>query len=321
MTNLPPANAVSSVAVRLPQRSGALPRFFRQHSTPILLILPFLVLFAMFTLWPVIRSLYLSFTDYGSNGFDTTHMVGIENYKALLGDPRFVKALGNTAVYMVGTSLIGTVLGLLLAIVFGGQRLSDQILRACFFLPSVAGGVGLIAVFKWLFNSEDFGFANTIRRVLGMDPVRFLGAPKYAIPVLIVLAVWGLMGYNMIIFVAGLRAIPGDVYEAAAIDGATPLQRFFRITVPLLRPTILFVLVTSMIGAFQEFFSFYFLFSDTSNVGGILDSGLSIVVYLYDLGFRHTEMGMASALAWILFLMLVALTAINLKIGRINDID
>ncbi len=319
MTNHVPASLQGAAPTTPYRRAHPVRRFLTQHAPALGLTLPFLILFALFTIWPVLRSLYLSFTDY--DAISTPSLIGTANYRTLLADPRFVKALTNTATYMLGTSLLSTALGLLLALVFGGQRLSDQIMRACFFLPSVAGGVGLISVFKWLFSSEDFGLINTLRQWLSLDPVRFLGSPAYAVPILIALGVWGLMGYNMILFVAGLRSIPGDIYEAAAIDGANPRQRFWRITLPLLRPTLLFVLVTSMIGAFQEFFSFYFLFSDTSNVGGILDSGLSLVVYLYDLGFRHLQMGMASALAWILFLMLFALTLLNLKLGRINDID
>ncbi|NTY02460.1 carbohydrate ABC transporter permease [Deinococcus sp. JMULE3] len=319
MTNHAPARVQNAAPPAPYRRAHPARRFLTQHAPALGLTLPFLILFALFGIWPVLRSLYLSFTDY--DAISTPTLIGTANYRTLLADPRFVKALTNTATYMVGTSLLSTTLGLLLALVFGGQRLSDQIMRACFFLPSVAGGVGLISVFKWLFSSEDFGLINTLRQWLSLDPVRFLGSPMYAVPILIALGVWGLMGYNMILFVAGLRSIPGDIYEAAAIDGANPTQRFWRITLPLLRPTLLFVLVTSMIGAFQEFFSFYFLFSDTSNVGGILDSGLSLVVYLYDLGFRHLQMGMASALAWILFLMLFALTLLNLKLGRINDID
>lgn len=319
MTKLPTAQAVQAAHPTAPHRAVGVRHFLRKHGTALTLIVPFLILFVVFTIWPVLRSLYLSFTDY--DAISEPRLVGFRNYQELLQDPRFRKALMNTAVYMVGTSLLSTALGLALAIVFGGQRLFDQIMRACFFLPSVAGGVGLISVFKWLFSSEEFGLINSIRGWVNLDPVRFLGTPIYAVPVLIVLAVWGLMGYNMIMFVAGLRSIPHDIYEAAAIDGATPAQRFWKITLPLLRPVLLFVLVTSMIGAFQEFFSFYFLFSDTSNVGGILDSGLSLVVYLYDLGFRHLQMGMASALAWILFIMLFLLTALNLKLGRINDID
>jgi len=319
MTNHLPASLQSAAPPTPYRRAHPVRRFLVQHSAALILVTPFLLLFLLFTIWPVLRSLYLSFTDY--DAISSPSLTGLDNYRTLLADPRFLKALSNTATYMLGTALLSTALGLMLALVFGGQRLSDQVMRACFFLPSVAGGVGLISVFKWLFSSEDFGLINTMRQWLHLDPVRFLGSPAYAVPVLIVLAVWGLMGYNMIMFVAGLRSIPGDIYEAAAIDGATPAQRFWQITLPLLRPTLLFVLVTSMIGAFQEFFSFYFLFSDTSNVGGILDSGLSLVVYLYDLGFRHLQMGMASALAWILFIMLFLLTALNLKLGRINDVD
>ena len=294
-------------------------RFGRRHTTPILIILPFLLLFTLFGVWPVLRSLYLSFTDY--NAIADPNFIGLKNYQDLLRDPRFFKALFNTTLYMVAVSLLGTGLGLALALVFGSQRTSDMAFRAAFFLPSVAGGVGLISVWKWIASSEDYGLFNSVRILLGLEPIRFLGTPDWALPVLIMMAVWGIMGYNMIIFVAGLRSVPGELYEAAAIDGAGPVPRFFRITLPLLRPTILYVLITGMIGSFQVFYEPYIMFSDVHNVGGILDSSLMLVVYLYEKGFHRFELGLASAIAWILFLILFLLTLINLRLGRSNDAD
>lgn len=309
-----PANSRASQGLLAASR-----KFFQKHGVAVALVLPFLILFLTFIILPVIRSLYFSFTDY--NGIRVPNWIGLENYFSLFKEPRFYKALSNTAIYMGFVSIIGTSMGLLLALVFGSQSALDQFFRAAFFLPSVAGGVGLISVFKWIFSSEDYGLVNTIRQWLGLETVRFLGDPNYAIPVLITMAIWGVMGYNMIIFVAGLRSISNELYEAAAIDGANPSQRFFKITLPLLRPTILYVLVTGMIGSFQVFYEPYVLFAQTSGVGGILDSSLTLVVFLYERGFHRFEMGLASAIAWVLFLMLFVLTAINLRLGRANDID
>lgn len=306
----------------LSQRSGfaaSVQRFFRKHSTSILIILPFLILFAVFAVWPVLYSLYLSFTDY--DAVDKPNFVGFKNYLELFNQPRFYKALLNTTTYMVFVAAIGTIMGLLLAMVFGGQRTVDQLFRAAFFLPSVAGGVGLISVFKWIFSSEEYGLVNSARHLVGLEAIRFLGNPNYFIPILITMAVWGVMGYNMIIFVAGLRSIPTELYEAAAIDGATPVQRFLRITIPMLRPTILYVLISSMIGAFQVFYEPYVLFGTVTDVGGILDASLMLVVYLYERGFHRFEMGYASAIAWVLFIILFALTMINMRIGRSNEVD
>lgn len=127
------------------------------------------------------------------------------------------------------------------------------------------------------------------------------------------------MGYNMILFLAGLQNIGQDIYEAASIDGANTRQKFFSITLPLLRPTLLFVVVTGTIGAFQVFESIYVLFTDAEGVGGLLDSGLSSVVYLYDQGFRQFNLGYASAVAWILFFIIFTLTLINLRAGRTRE--
>ncbi|WP_293914347.1 sugar ABC transporter permease [Deinococcus sp.] len=305
-------------AARPQPRRGV--RFFMQkYGPPMGLVLPFVVLFVLFVLWPVLRSLYLSFTDY--TGIKAPNLVGATNYVNMLHDPRFYKALRNSLTYMFFTSLISTSVGLLLALSFGGQKLAHQLMRAAFFLPLVAGGVGIIGVWKWIASSEEFGLFNTVRKMFGAESIRFFGDPHYALPLLIVIGVWSVLGYNMVIFVAGLRSIAPEIYEAAAIDGAGPSARFWKITLPLLRPTILYVLVTGMIGTFQEFFTPYVLFSDTNNVGGILDSGLTLTVYLYDVGFRHFEMGAASAIAWLLFTVIFILTLINLRIGRINDLD
>lgn len=291
----------------------------QRHAVPLLLIAPFLLLFALFVVWPVLRSLYLGFTDY--NAVESPNWIGIRNYQEIFKDPRFYKALGNTTIYMFFASLLGTVFGLALALVFGSQKATDQFFRSAFFLPAVAGGVGLVSVFKWIFNSEDYGLVNTLRALIGLEALAFMGRPQYAIPILITMAVWGIMGYNMIIFVAGLRSISSEIYEAAAIDGANPIQRFFRITLPLLRPVILYVLVTGMIGSFQVFYEPYVLFGSTLQVGGILDSSLTLVLYLYEKGFHTLEMGYASAVAWVLFLILFILTVINLRLGRSNESD
>lgn len=300
-------------------RSTPLSRFvlrMKRHIGDIGLISPFLVLFTVFIVWPVFKSAYLSFTDY--HAAEDPVWVGLANYKEIFQDERFYRALWNTTSYMAMVAILSTVLGLILSIAFGTQRRSHQIIRIAFFLPSVAGGVGVISVWKWLANSEPYGLFNSIRAWFGLDPIRFLGDPSWAIPLLTMMAVWAVMGYNLVIFVAGIRGISADVYEAAALDGATPVQRFFHITLPLLRPTIMYVLITGMIGAFQMFYEAYIMFGSVDNVGGTLDSALTLVVYLYDHGFHQLNFGYASAVAWILTTILFVLVAINMRVTRMS---
>ena len=289
----------------------------QKHGTNVLLISPFLVLFAIFVVWPVFRSAYLSFTDYHAT--NDPAWIGFDNYVELFADERFYRALSNTFTYMALVSSLAVVLGLLLAIAYGTQKRSHQWIRIAFFLPSVAGGVGVISVWKWLANSEPYGLFNTIRSWFGLDPVRFLGDPAWAVPLLVMLAVWTVMGYNLVIFVAGMRSISADIYEAAALDGATPAQRFFYITLPLLRPTILYVLITGMIASFQVFYEPYILFGTVDSIGGPLDSALMLVTYLFDHGFRQLDLGYASAVAWVLTTILFGLTVINMRLGRANE--
>ncbi len=292
-------------------------RVRRSFTIPLLMLLPFMVLFAAFVLYPVINSLYLSFTNY--NAISAPKLIGIANYTDLLQDPRFYKALGNTALFVVSVVVLNTVLGLTLAVVFGGESLWDQVMRAVFFLPSVAGGIAILAVWKWILNSEGYGILNAARGLFGLAPITWLGTPSLAIAMLVMVAVWGGMGGTMILFVAGLRAIPSELYEAAAIDGATPSQRFWKITLPLLRPTMLYIIITGTIGAFQVFNEPYLLFGGVSSVGGLLDSALTLVTYLYDRGFGRFQLGYASAVAWVLFIIVFALTLINLRVGEPED--
>ncbi|OLV18497.1 binding-protein-dependent transport systems inner membrane component [Deinococcus marmoris] len=280
---------------------------------PMLMLAPFMVLFAAFVLYPVVKSLYLSFTDF--NAISPPKLNGISNYTELFSDPRFYKALGNTTIFVVAVVALNTAMGLLLAVAFGGQRAWDQFMRAVFFLPSVAGGIAILAVWKWILNSEGYGVLNAARHSFGLEPISWLGTPNLTLPVLIAVAVWGGMGGTMILFVAGLRSIPNDLYEAAAIDGATASTRFWKITLPLLRPTLLYVTITGTIGAFQVFNEPYVMFGTVSGPGGLLDSALTLVSYLYDRGFSHFQLGYASAVAWVLFIIVFILTLINLRIG------
>ncbi|MBN2305231.1 MAG: sugar ABC transporter permease [Anaerolineae bacterium] len=245
--------------------------------------------------------------------FGKTYIIGAR-------DARFWHALQNTTTYVIAVVILNVIFGMGLALALQKQTFFNMTLRTIFFLPSVTSTVAVTVVWSWIFRGQDYGLINAVRNALGADStIIFLRNVDWTLPVLIMLAVWGGMGYNMILFLAGLQNISQDIYEAASIDGANTRQKFRFITLPLLRPTLLFVTVTGTIGAFQVFESIYVLFTDAEGVGGILDSGLSSVVYLYDQGFRQFNLGYASAIAWILFFIIFVLTLINLRAGRTRE--
>lgn len=283
-----------------------------------LLVAPFVLLFAVFSLWPVLRSAWLSFTEYHAT--TAPRWVGLKNYADLFADERFWRALANTSLYMALVSVLAVVLGLVLAVNFGSQSRAHQLARIAFFLPSVAGGVGAISAWKWLANSEPYGLINSIRGWFHLEPVRFLGDAAWTMPVLVAVGVWSVLGYNLVIFVAGMRSIPDDVYEAATLDGATRWQRLWHITLPMLRPTLVYVGITGMIASFQVFYEPYLMFGSTDSIGGPLDSALMLVTYIFDYGFHQLDLGYASAAAWVLTTLLFGLTWLNLKLSRATEV-
>lgn len=288
---------------------------WRRHGRDMLLVAPFFALFGLFGVWPVLRSAWLSLTDYHAT--EAPNFIGLRNYAELAADERFWTALANTAAYMASVSAIAVGLGLLLALAFGSNSRLHQWVRVAFFLPAVAGGVGAISAWKWLASSEAYGLFNSLRAAVGLAPARFLGDPAWTLPVLVGVGVWSVLGYNLVIFVAGLRAIPEELYQAARLDGASRWQQLLHITLPNLRPTLVYVTVTGMIASFQVFYEPYLLYGAVDTLGGPLDSALMLVTYLFDRGFRHLDLGLASAAAWVLTTLLFGLTWLNLRlIGR-----
>ena len=169
-------------------------------------------------------------------------------------------------------------------------------------------------VWGWVFRGDGVGLLNAIIRKFGINPVEWLATPSMAIPILIFMSIWGGAGFGMILFLAGLNSIPAMYYEAAVIDGAGPRQRFRYITLPLLRPVMVYVLITGIIGAFQIFEGVYLLFpTSVGSIGGLKDMALMLVPYLYDMGFNRFRMGYASAIAWILFFIIFVISYINIK--------
>lgn len=280
-----------------------------------LMLLPFAVLFAGFLIWPLLNALYFAFTDF--NGVKPPSWVGLENFQRLwFEDTRFRKALLNSVVYVAFAVTLSTAASLALALAFHGTSWRDRVMRTIFFLPSVTSTIAIMLIWRWIFSGERFGLANTVLSWFGADPVSWLSTPRWTIPLLVLMAVWGGCGYGMVIFVAGLNAIPDELYEAARLDGANDWQQLRFITVPQLRPVTTYVVITGLIGAFQVFEVVYIVFRAVSSVGGVQDSALMLVPYLYDQGFARFQLGYASAIAWSLFLIIFVVSMIQLRVSR-----
>ena len=268
---------------------------------------PALAVIALFFVGPVVAALALSLTDfdiYALADLDNLRFVGLRNYGDLLGDPLFWTALGNTTYFVV----VGVPLSI--AVSLGAALLLDARLgrfrgffRTAYFAPVVTTVVAVAVIWRYLFHTR-YGLVNWALGGLGIDPVDWLGDPAWAMPTIIAFAVWKNFGYNMIILLAGLQAIPQDLYEAAKIDGASPWQRFAHVTLPGLGPVLLVVAIITVSGYFQLFAEPYVM-----TQGGPLQSTVSVLYLMYEQGFRWWNLGVASAVAFLLFLLITAVTS------------
>ncbi len=281
-----------------------------------LFIAPALILFAIFTFIPLFASLFLSFTDY--NVIHAPRWVGLENFRALvLDDARFWKAFRNTVLYVIGVVPSGISIALVMAAGLEELTRGKQFFKVLYFIPTVTSVVAIAAVWKWLFAGEKFGLINYALITLGLQPVDWLLSPTWIMPAIMIMSIWAGLGYNLVFFSAGISTIPTTLYEAAKVDGANWWQRFWHVTVPMLRPTLVFVVIMAVINSFQVFDQVYILTGGTGEgIGGVLDSGLTLVAYLYDQGFTKFHMGYASAIAYLIFGCVFGLTLINVRMLR-----
>ena len=288
-------------------------RKFDRHPIAYLFIAPAVILFAVFVVVPIFVSLFWSFTRY-----DVLHAptwVGVENYRRLLfEDARFWKALLNTVLYVIGVVPTGISISLLLAVGLEELKRGRQAFKVLYFIPTVTSVVAISVVWKWLFAGEKFGLINYALLQVGIRPVDWLLSPVWALPAIIIMSIWAGLGYNLVLFSAGLATIPQTLYEAACVDGAGWWGRFWHITLPMLKPTLIFVVAMSVIGSFQVFDQVYIMTGGTGEgVGGVLDSALTLVAYMYDQGFQNFNMGYASAIAYLIFGCVFALTLFNIN--------
>jgi len=275
-------------------------------------VAPAILLFLIFVVGPLIASFYWSFTEF--NGLQSAKWVGVENYKNIFfHDPRFWKSVRNTVFYTIGVIPPGVILSLLLAIGVDQQIRFKNFFRVIYFIPTVTSVIALSVIWKWLFAGEKYGLINYVLILIGLKPIDWLMSPFWTLPAIMIMSIWAGVGYNMILFLAGLQTIPTTVYEAAEIDGANMWDKFWHITLPLLKPTMVFVVIMGFIASFQVFERIYVMTESEFGIGGVLDSALTVVAYLYDMGFRKFQMGYASALGYIVFIVIFLITIINMK--------
>ncbi|MFD0710786.1 carbohydrate ABC transporter permease [Paenibacillus sp. GCM10027626] len=272
-----------------------------------LFISPVVLGILLFTAWPVLQSFYNSFTKF--NVLSPAVWVGLDNYRDMLGDEDFWHSLSITAIYTVFSVPLGLIGGFLLALLLKREVKGVGLFRTVFYLPVVVPVVAAGILWKQLF-SPTFGFANELLQWIGLEPYSWFSRPESVMPSLIIMGLWQ-CGGAMIIWLAGFNGVPAHLYEAAIVDGASPFRRFWQITIPMVTPVIFFNLVMGLIGALQVFGQVM-----VTTAGGPLNASNFFMLLIYNKAFASLQMGYASALAWILFAIILVLTVLVFKTSK-----
>lgn len=279
------------------------------------LLSPWLITFVVFWLYPLGYALVLSFSEYRTLSNELT-FIGVENYAALVSDPSFWRALWNTIVFTIGTVPVTTACALLLAVAMQrrGPRIG-AVLRASYFLPSVTSLVVIALIFTNLYARD--GYVNAIAAMMGLPHPEngWLLTEATALPAIMAMDVWMSTGYYMVLFLAGMEAISKDMYEAAELAGASGWQQFWKITLPMVRPTLLFVVVINSIKSFQVFVEIYVM-----TKGGPLGATSTLVYEVYHRAFEQSnQMGYASALAYVIFVILIVVSFLQMRLLKVRS--
>ncbi|PHS35038.1 MAG: ABC transporter permease [Alkaliphilus sp.] len=277
-----------------------------------LYLLPALTIISTFSFYPVVRSLLMSFhTDY--NFFTgEVYSYGIDNFIYIFNDPDFWLAMRNTFLFVVGVVPAAIVISLGISVLLNSKIKFRGLFRTIYFIPFVTSVVAISIVWSWIYHSE-YGILNYFLGWFGIDPIAWLIDPAWSMPAIIIMSIWRSLGYNIIIFLAGLQNIDKKYYLAAQIDGASKWQQFRNITLPLLSPSIFFISIVSLIGGFKVFDEVFALFDGRP---GPVSSALTIVYYIYEKFYMEWEFGIASAAAYALFVITLAFTLIQMYIGK-----
>jgi lactose/L-arabinose transport system permease protein len=296
-----------SPAIEATKPRFAMPRLSKK-AAPYVFIAPAVILFLVFMVYPIVYSFLLSFQKQNDDG--DLVWVGLANYQRLLGDSKFFQALGNTVLILIVQVPIQLSLAMFLAVLLNSKYLWFRgLFRSIYFLPAITALSAVSIVFLILFQ-ENNGFVNYILSIIGIKPIPWFRDPFWNQVLLILAITWRWTGYNMVIYLSGLQSIPGDLYEAAAVDGATRTGQFFRITLPLMRPVILFTTIFSTIGTLQIFDESYLL-----TRGGPGDSTMTVGFLLYRTAFQQANFTYASTIAYGLLILIVILSLLQFRFG------
>jgi len=278
----------------------------REALWALLFLSPFFLGLIFFIAGPVIAAFILSLTRWDLMG--APEWIGIQNYTTLVHDPTFWQALGNT-IYYTGVSVpVGLALGLGLAVLMNRKLAGVHAFRVIYFAPVTVSIVAVSLLWAWLYTPS-FGFLNYVLAALHLPTSRWLVDPRMAMPSIILVGLWRGLGFNIIVFLAGLQAIPRDLYEAGEIDGADELRQFRHITIPMLSPTMFFAIVMAVISSFQIFEQTYIM-----TQGGPGNSTLTFIYYIFLTGFTYLRMGYASALSFVFLALILAVTVVQVRL-------
>lgn len=278
----------------------------RSRWSTFILLSPWIVTFIAFSLYPVGYSLYLSFTKYDPLAGLAPKFIGLSNYFEIVNDPKFWQAVKNTVIFVVGTIPVTTAIALVLAVFLNQKIKFRSFFRASYFVPVMTAVVVISTIFTYIYSP--YGLLNSLLGLFGIAGKNWLLSTRFALPAIMAMMVWASFGYYTVLFLAGLQNIPEEIYESAAIDGANSIQTFFRVTLPLLRPMLIFALVINTIRSFQIFSQIFVM-----TQGGPLGSTRTIVYYLYNMGFQKFRMGYASGIAYLLFVLILVFSIIQMK--------
>lgn len=284
------------------------PRSIEQAAGYLFILPNFLGVF-LFVVFPLAFSFVMVFLDWDYlRGFSGVEWVGLAHFKNLMTDPYFLRALTNNFIFTAGTVPAAMALGLMTAVVLNKYVYLKNLLRVLFFLPYVSSIVAISVVWSVMYNASE-GPINATLRALGMtNPPGWLASPDWALPAIMIMVVWIYSGYTMVLYMAGLQGIPKDLYEAADMDGASALRRFFRITLPMLKPTSFLIAITLIISTFQVFAAVAIM-----TKGGPLNSTMVLAYHIYIQAFQYYKMGYAAAISWVLFVIIFIVTLIQWK--------
>lgn len=283
-----------------------------KHRVPYLFIAPFFIIYGVFMVFPVFYSLFLSFNKWNGLPGNPILPVGFRNYLELFGDPIFLTSITNMLIYAPSVIILGAVLSLIIALALNTDIRFKAFFRMAFFLPVITSAVVVALTWGQIFNSEPrIGLLNGLLMIFHLPPIGWLTTAGIALFSIVVMVIWSSAGYNAVLYLAGLQGIPKNLYEAAEIDGATPWQKFRYVTLPMLSPTTTFVVIMGLIYALQVFEPMQIM-----TRGGPENSTMSFVLYLYNNAFNYYYWGYASALAYVLFILIMLVTLIYFYLRR-----